>query len=81
MKMDARAFVPVAIAKKIAAIEPRARRLGWPAKLLFDPNLNDYGRPCGLAATLEPGGVIVAVKRTHITVKRNAYHLLKFWRG
>src|ERR1700731_2570590 len=43
MKMDL-VFVPVAIAKRIAAIEPRARRLCWPRALLLDSNLDDYDR-------------------------------------
>lgn len=83
MKMDDRraAFVPAAIAAKIAAIEPRARRLGWPSELLFDPTLNDYGNPRGLAATLDPGDAIVAVRRDCIMVRRNQFHLLKFPRG
>jgi hypothetical protein len=79
MKMaETRAFVPPTVASKIAAIEPRARRLGWPAALLLDSNLDDYGRPKGPAATLESDDVIVAVKRDFITVKKNAYHLLRF---
>jgi hypothetical protein len=73
MKMDNKraAFVPAAIAKKIATIELRARRLGWPAELLFDPTLDDYGRPLGLAATLDPSDAIVAVRRDCIVVRKN----------
>jgi hypothetical protein len=56
MAVSRAAFVPVAIATKIAAIEPRARCLGWSPELLFDPTLNDYGQPRGLAPTLEPSG-------------------------
>jgi hypothetical protein len=57
VKMDdcRAAFVPAAIAAKIAEIEPRARRLGWPSDLLFDSNLDDYSGPRGLAAMLDPG--------------------------
>ena len=81
-EMDDRraAFVPAAIAAKIAAIEPRARRLGWPSELLFDPTLNDYGNPRGLAGALEPSDVIVAVARDQITVRKNKFHLLRFQR-
>jgi hypothetical protein len=79
--MDNRAFVPVAIAKKIAAIEPRARRLGWPVHLLFDPNLNDYGQPLGLAAALEIDDAIIAVRRDCIMVRKNRVHVLRFARG
>jgi hypothetical protein len=72
------AFVPAAIAQKIAAIEPRARRLGWPSELLLDSNLDDYGDPRGLAATLEPSDAIIAVKRDCIMVRKNRFHVLKF---
>jgi hypothetical protein len=58
---DRAAFVPVTIAKKIAAVQLRAQRLGWPRELLLNSNLDDYGRPLGLAATLDPSDVIVAV--------------------
>jgi hypothetical protein len=78
MKMDNRAFTPPAISAKIAAIEPQARRLGWQPAQLLNPNLDDSGRPQGLAAVLELSDAIVHVSRTHITVKKNAYHLLKF---
>jgi hypothetical protein len=77
MKMDF-VFVPVAIAKKIAAIEPRARRLGWPLALLLDSNLDDYGRPARLS---DPRDVIVAVERTHIMIRKNRLHVLRFPRS
>jgi hypothetical protein len=75
---DTRAFVPAGIAKKIAAIEPRARCLGWPAARLFDPNLDDHRCPRGLANVLELGDTIMAVKRDVIVIKKNRYHTLKF---
>jgi hypothetical protein len=75
---DTRGFLPAGIAQKIAAIEPRARRLGWPVARLFNANLDDHFRPCGLASVLEPDDVIVDVRRKYITIKKNAYHLLKF---
>ena len=78
---DNRVFVPVAIAKKIGAIELKARRLGWPSESFFDPNLNDYGRPCGLAAALDPNDAIIAVRRDCIMVRKNRLHLLKFSQG
>jgi hypothetical protein len=83
MKMDNKraAFVPAAIAKKIATIELRARRLGWPAELLFDPTLDDYGRPLGLAATLDPSDAIVAVRRDLHRGPEESINLLKFPRG
>jgi hypothetical protein len=82
MKMDdTRAFVPLAIAKKIAAIEPTARRLGWPVARLFDPNLDDHRRPCGLASVLELDDTIEAVRRDVIVICKNAYHTLKFPRS
>lgn len=74
-------FVPAAIAAKIAAIERRARRLGWPADRLFDPNLDDHRCPRGLANVLELGDTIMAVKRDVIVIKKNRYHTLNFPRG
>jgi hypothetical protein len=44
------AFVPAVIAAKIAAIDPRARGLGWPPELLFDPTMNDYGHLRGASS-------------------------------
>jgi hypothetical protein len=79
---DNRVFVPVASAKKIAAIEPTARRLGWPVARLFDPNLDDHRRPCGLASVLElDDDTIEAVRRDVIVIRKNAYHTLKFPRS
>ena len=76
--LDTRGFVPPTVAAKIAAIEPRGRRLGWPAELLFDPNLDDHGRPRGLAATLDPSDVIVGVKRGYITIRKTRLYILRF---
>jgi hypothetical protein len=82
MKMaDARAFVPPAVASKIAAIEAQAKRLGWQPARLLNPNLDDYGRPQGLAAVLEPSDAIVDVKRKYIIVRKNRFHELRFPRG
>ena len=75
------AFVPPTVAAKIAEIEPRARRLGWQPARLLNPNLDDYGRPQGLASVLEPGDAIVAVKRDYISVRKNRHHVLRFPRG
>jgi hypothetical protein len=47
-------------------------------ELLFDPNLDDHGRPRGLAATLDPSDVIVGVKRGYITIRKNRLHVLRF---
>jgi hypothetical protein len=68
-------FVPVAIAKRIAAIEPRARRLCWPRALLLDSNLDDYGRPLGLAI---PATSSWPSSATHIMVRKNRLHVLRF---
>jgi hypothetical protein len=56
MAVSRAAFVPVAIATKIVAIEPRARCWAGHRNCCFDPTLNDYGQPRGLAPTLEPSG-------------------------
>jgi hypothetical protein len=76
MAVSRAAFVPVAIATKIA-IEPRALCLGWSPELLFDLTLNDYGQPRGLAPTLEPSGHRGRSARLYLGPK-NRLHLLNF---
>jgi hypothetical protein len=61
-----RPLICTAVRAKLEAIEAEARRLGWPAELLW--NSGYWGRPRGLAAILEPGNEIVEVTADAITI-------------
>lgn len=61
---------------KIEAVEAEARRLGWPAELLWNPGFWDS--PRGLAAVLDPEDEIVEVTPDDISILRTKRDLLRF---
>jgi len=73
-----RPLTPPPIRAKIEAIEPEARRLGWPPELLWNASFWDL--PRGLAAVLDPGDEIVEVTSEIITVLKTRHDLLRFAR-
>jgi len=67
-----------AIRAKIEAIETEARRLGWPAELLW--NAGFWDRPRGLAAVLDAHDEITDVRPDYIEILRTKRDLLRFCR-
>ena len=63
---------------KIEAVEPEARRLGWPAELLW--NANYWDLPRGLAAVLDQDDEIAEVSAEEILVLKYRRDLLHFRR-
>jgi hypothetical protein len=69
-------LIPEITRAKIEAIESEARRLGWPAELLW--NSEFWRQPRGLAAILGDDDEIVAVTADHIEIFCVARSLLRF---
>ena len=59
-------LVSPTVRAKIEAIEPEARRLGWPGELLWSAGFWDA--PRGLAAVLDDGDLIVEVTEAAIEI-------------
>ncbi len=69
-------LIPDTIRAKIEAIEPEARRLGWPAELLWGSGF--WSQPRGLAAVLGDDDEIVEVTADHIAILCLERNLLRF---
>jgi hypothetical protein len=63
---------------KIETIEPEARRLGWPAELLW--NAGFWDSPRGLAAVVDSGDEIIEVACDFIKILKTRRDLLRFQR-
>lgn len=64
---------------KIEAVESEARRLGWPAELLWNGG-GFWNSPRGLAAVLDPEDEIDEVTPDYIAVLKSRRDLLRFYR-
>src|SRR5262249_20480233 len=71
-------LIAPAVRAKLEAIEPEARRLGWPAELLWNGTFWDS--PRGLAAVLEPADEIAEVTADYITILKHRRDVLRFQR-
>jgi hypothetical protein len=67
------------VRNKIESIEAQARRLGWPAELLWNNNFWDM--PRGLASVLEIDDEIAEVTAEYIAILKTRSDLLKFRRN
>ncbi len=82
-------LIPQGVRAMIEAIEPEARRLGWPAELLW--NSEFWDSPRGLASILDPDDRIVEVRVDHIVIEKfetleqtelpGVFRKQRFWRA
>ena len=69
-------LIPAIVRAKLEAIEPEARRLGWPVELLYNSNFRDC--PSGLAAVLGVNDEIVEVTPDYIKILVSQRNVLRF---